>query len=261
MTGAELGERIVAKGFAPSRYILDINGSLAVPHTMTLPAPWNLPSRLFRSPIEVQHGRTGACRIGLMHPLLIDHPYVQIVEEALGEAIDPDGVRNDYGVSNARTARWWHAVDLVTAGLWRELIETRAFTTDQDIVGTVSYGLAYSQHDAAQRHGYISTGEARVMLAAIDSDEPLNPSAVLAAFSAPSACRQDSGKEHWPINGPTGVDAATGAWGRVFGIEAGWFSHDRAGFLAWTQHGRDRYAAGNADTFTESRTGQEAFAF
>ena len=252
----------MAKGFAPSRYILDINGSLAVPHTMILHAPWNLPSRLFRSPIEVQHGRDGACRLGLMHPLLIDHPYVRIVEEALGEAIDPDGARNDYGVSNASTARWWHAVDLVTAGLWRELIETRAFTTDRDIAGAVSYGLAYSHHDAAQRHGYISTDEAP-RYAGRDRQRRTAGciSAVLAAFSAPSACRQDSGKDHWPINGPTGVDAATGAWGRVFGIEAGWFSHDRAGFLAWTQHGRDRYAAGNADTFTESKTGQEAFAF
>lgn len=198
----ELGERIVAKGFAPSRYTLDINGSLSVPHTMELPAPWNLPSRLFRFPVEVQSGDDGAQRIGLMHPLLADHPFVQMVEAELSVALDPNGAPNAYGVSHTRTGLWWHAVDLVSAGLWRELIETRRFTTDRDIAHAVTYGLNYSQHDAAKRHGHISTGDARAMLAAIGSEEPTDAGAILAAFGTPSLCRQDSGTEHWPINGP-----------------------------------------------------------
>ena len=73
--GDTLGELLVAKGFAPNLVVLDINRALDVPHGFTLPAPWNLPSRLFRFPIE-------ACppdgdqprKIGLRHPLLADHP-------------------------------------------------------------------------------------------------------------------------------------------------------------------------------------------
>ncbi|MGV1793626.1 hypothetical protein [Rhizobium sp. A37_96] len=48
-----LGARIVEKGFAPNLALLDINNSLSVPHGFELHEPWNLPSRLFRFPIEV----------------------------------------------------------------------------------------------------------------------------------------------------------------------------------------------------------------
>jgi len=46
----------------------------------------------------------------------------------------------------------------------------------------------------------------------------------------------------------------------IHGIEDGWFAHDRSGFLHWTEQGRERYAAGDADIFTTA-TGQGAFAF
>lgn len=45
-----LGVALVEKGFAPSLALLDINNSLSVPHGFDLPAPWNLPSRMFRFP-------------------------------------------------------------------------------------------------------------------------------------------------------------------------------------------------------------------
>lgn len=41
------------------------------------------------------------------------------------------------------------------------------------------------------------------------------------------------------------LGAETVAWGMIFGIEDGWFRHDRAGFFQWSDLGRERYAAGD----------------
>jgi hypothetical protein len=79
------------------------------------------------------------------------------------------------------------------------------------------------------------------------------------AFSTPCACKPDTGTVHWPIN-HFGLPANDVAWALIHGIEDGWFAHDRSGFLHWTGQGRDRHAAGEADTFTTT-TGQGAFAF
>jgi hypothetical protein len=73
-------------------------------------------------------------------------------------------------------------------------------------------------------------------------------------------CRQDSGSEFWPINIGPGIVAEEQAWAVIHGIEDGWFAHDRAGFLQWTQLGRDRFTAGPATSYTEA-SGQAAFAF
>ena len=117
-----LATQIVERGLAASTYLLDINRSLTVPHDFPLPYPWNLPSRLFRFPIEVSAAESdSARRIGLMHPHLADHPFVQHVEATLGITLAPDGAPNAYGISNARTGLWWHAVDLVSAGHWRAM--------------------------------------------------------------------------------------------------------------------------------------------
>ncbi len=257
----ELGELLIGKGFVPNDFVLDLNHSLTVPHDMELPAPWNLPSRLFRFPIEVSEARGEGRRIGLMHPLLGEHPFVQRVAAELGAELDPNGAPNAHGVSKQPTGLWWHAVDLISAGKWRELLETRRFTTDHDIAGAVSYGLDYSPHDADSGCGYISTAEARQIMRAINSSEPDDRAAILRSFSRPTVCRQESGKDHWPINSGRTLGAEGRAWGRILGIEAGWFKHDRAGFLTWTEAGRDRYEAGDAVTFTERATGQVAFAF
>ena len=249
---------IVERGLAASPYLLDINRSLSVPHNFPLPRPWNLPSRLFRFPIEVSAGHGEAPRrMGLMHPLLADHPFVRHVEEVLGIALAPGGAPNAYGVSNARTGLWWHAVDLVSAGHWLALLETRRFTTDEDIARALAYGLSYSAQDG-KRQGYLSVSEARAVLAAIDAAEPADRCGLL-AFSRPSPCQPGNGPAHWPINHPA-LAANAVAWALIHGIESRWFAHDRAGFLHWTEAGRERFAAGDASTFISS-SGQGAFAF
>lgn len=253
-----LATQIVERGLAASTFLLDINRSLAVPHDFPLHYPWNLPSRLFQFPIEVSAAAgDGTRRIGLMHPLLAAHPFVQHVEAALGLALDTHGAPNGYGVSKARTGQWWHAVDLVSAGQWRALLDTREYTTAEDIARAVAYGLTYSRHDGKPT-GYLTALEARAILGAIDAHEPASRSGML-AFSAPCACKPDTGAVHWPVNHPA-LPANEVAWAMIHGIEDGWCVHDRSGFLHWTEKGRERCAAGEADTFTTA-TGQGAFAF
>ena len=258
--GDTLGELLVAKGFASNLVVLDINRALDVPPGFTLPAPWNLPSRLFRFPIE-------ACppdgdqprKIGLRHPLLADHPYVRHVEALLGFEIDRHGAPNRYGHSTAPDARWWHAVDLISAGKWRELLETQDFTDPGCIMWAVAYGCRYSHHEDKKAAGYMTTAEARTIMREIGATEPEDRSAIMRLFSEPKICRQDNASEHWPIN--HGRQCAEDvAWGFIIGIEDGWFKHDRSGYLQWSQLGRDRYAAGDSVSFTES-SGQNAFAF
>ena len=88
-TDDTLGITLVEKGLAPNLGLLDINNSLSVPHGFDLPEPWNLPSRMFRFPVEVASpDKDQPRRIGLRHPLLADHPYVRHLEKLLGFEID-----------------------------------------------------------------------------------------------------------------------------------------------------------------------------
>src|SRR3546814_3272019 len=51
----QLGDQIIAAGFAPNGFVLDINEALDVPRDFPLSAPWNLPSRLFQFPRSEEH--------------------------------------------------------------------------------------------------------------------------------------------------------------------------------------------------------------
>lgn len=256
----ELGQQIIAAGFAANDYLLDINGALNVPRGFTLPAPWNLPSRLFQFPIEVIRAEQGEPRkIGLRHPLLAAHPFVQHVESVLGIEIAREGVTNRYGYSNRSHSLWHHAVDLISAGKWRELLDTQEFTEPSNIFNAIAYSCRYSHHADKKGSGYINTAEARQIMREMGATEPTDRAELIRCFSAPFPCEQERGTVHWPIN-VYGLCAEDKAWGFIIGIEDGWFTHDRAGFLQWSQQGRDRYAAGEGDTFTEE-SGQAAFAF
>lgn len=257
----ELGALIVEKGFAPSLGVLDMNHSLSVERNRDLPAPWNLPSRLFQFPIEVRAPDGDQPRkLGLRHPDLAAHPFVQHVEAELGITLDPNGAPNRHGYSSAETAQYHHAVDLISAGMWRELIETLDFTTPGAAFQAITYGLRYGNDaDHRKRAGYISTVEARAIMEELGASEPDDRRAAILNFSAPMPCNPDGKSEHWPINGRTsnGEDAA---WAFIHGVEDGWFELDRSLHLQWSELGRSRYAAGEETTFTEV-SGQAAFAF
>lgn len=252
----ELGERLIAAGLEHNEFLLDLNRSLSVPHDWKLPAPWNLPSRLFRFPIEVSENLEGGRRIGLIHPALVDHPYVQHVSQVLGMEIPAEGAPNRHGYSKQALGLWWHAVDLIPSGHWREALETRHFTTDEDILRAVTFGLSCGRENGRN----LTTSEARQIFLALGQECPSDPREILCGFMRPSPVIADDKVERWPVN--TGrAEAGETAWAMVVGIETGWFAKDRSGHLEWTRLGRDRHQAGPATTFIEQSSGQGAFAF
>lgn len=242
--GDAITEALVKHGLAASEYVLDLNDALHAPYDMVLPAPWSLPSRLFRSPIETCRPAPGQTRrLGLLHPELAEHPFVRRVEATLGIAIDPHGAPNEHGYSKVALAGWWHAVDLVAAGRWPDLLETARFTTPEHIMHAVAYGLSYSPHDAKRKRGHLSTSEARAIMAHLRSVPPVELLPPRAAFDRPSPCKQDKGNVHWPINTLPRLTHEEAAWAFVAAVEDGTLTYGRAGFLQWSERGRARYGA------------------
>lgn len=236
---------LLEHGFVHSEYVLDLNDGLHVPYDMALPAPWSLPSRMFRFPIETWEPPPGQPRrLGLLHPRLAGHPFVRRVEGALGIAIERDGAPNEHGYSKAPLALWWHAVDLVTSGHWRDLLATADFTTPGDIMRAVAHGLAYSPHDARKRkQGHLSTSEAREIMAYLGRAPPAEPPAPWQAFDQPRPCKQEKGPDHWPINAVRGLTPEAEAWATIAAVEDGTFAYDRSGYLQWSERGRARHGA------------------
>lgn len=159
-----------------------------------------------------------------------------------------------------RQAVWRYTISFITDGRWQELPDHLDETTPDHVMGAMCYGLDYSPHNVKNPKGYLSTDDARRLMNAVGAWEPNDRKAVMRTMLPPSPCRQESGKVHWPVNCHYATDPEDRAWGRIFGIEAGWLAYDRAGFLGWTEQGRARYAAGDNQTFTEAG-GQVAFAF
>jgi hypothetical protein len=238
----ELGEQLLAQGLAPSAYVLDLNRTISPPHDFELAAPWNLPSRMFRHPIETnaasvdRDGTVHPRTIGLMHPLLAQHPWVIEAEKRLGIKLDHNGAPNPYGYTNTRNALWWHSVDLISAGMWRELLDTRQFTTDDDIVGAVAYGLDYGPHDGRKAgRAHLTVAEAQQILKAIGAAMPKDGSVIEALRGVQlSEFKGENGKPQRAINWPHDSSRLARTWARVAGIERGWFKTDRGGFLKWT---------------------------
>ena len=186
---------------------------------------------------------------------------MQQVAATLGVQPNPQGAPNEHGHSERHTGKWWHAVDLVSSGHWRELLETAAFTTPRDITNAIGYGLTYSHHHGKREgRAYLTTVEAREIMREIDSPEPTDRVEALRTFSAPSPCKQDSGKVTWPVNSSLQTKTAAWAWSLVLCVEAGWFGYDRAGFLGWTEAGRNRFECLDSISYVEI-SGQSAFAF
>ena len=238
----ELGDALVAHGFASHRSVLNINGTLSVPDGFDMPPPWNLPSRMFRFPVEVRPpSRANPRIIGLMHPLLADHPFVLKVEATLGIELNRAGAPNEFGYSKTRLATYWHAVDLVSVGRWQTMLDTRRFTTSCDMVMAVSYGLRYCGTRRRRHSPHLTSHDARQVMAAVGAPQPNDWRSLLSVFLTPASVTSEE-TTRWPIN-CLGSEAAAAAWGMIVGVEEGWFSYSRNGFLEWTQAGRDRHLA------------------
>jgi len=245
-----IGDKIVSAGFASTAQLLDQNGSLQVPRTWDLPHPWNLPSRLFRFPIEVSKSTDGERRIGVRHPALKQHPFVKHVSETLQVEISDRGAPNPYGYSTCEKAGWWHCVDLMTKTHWKDLLATRHFTTDENIAGAVDFALTYRE---------ITVAIARKVMAELKISSPADAATLLCKLQSPSE-QNCEGRISWPVNSGR-TTRAERAWAKILGLEAGWLKHDSSGHIGWTELGRARYAQGPTAVFVETANGQGAFAF
>ena len=157
-------------------------------------------------------------------------------------------------------AAWRFAVDCVMQGRCAALADADHLEP-RLVFQALNYGLSYSRHDDPKGSGYITTAEARTVMEAWDSAAPAEAGPILTGFMRPMSVKPEGRAVHWPINRGHDQTAELAAWGLILGIERGWFSYDRAGFLQWSQAGRDRYAAGDAAVVVDSITGQSAFAF
>lgn len=250
----ELGDRLIAAGLINSTYTLDINRTLTTPYEMDLEGVWSLPSRLFRFPIEVSDfDADGPRRMGLMHPLLADHPFVVQVSEAMGEVLMAGGAPNRFGYTKTDSATWWHAVDLMNTRHWRDLLATREFTSDEAILQAVAFSVSHCGDDA------IDTKIARQVLAALGVAEPTDGLALLCKLDRPTGLTGEDNVVRYPVN-TGGQDGADLAWCMVLGLERGWLKY-RGRFIEWSETGRERYAAGPGALFVEATNGQGAFAF
>lgn len=244
-------EQLVALGLVPNSYHLDLNRGLTVPAEFRVSAPWNLPSRLFQFPIEVgELDCNGQRRIGLMHPEMRTHPYIRHVEDLMGLSISEVGAPNLAGYSKSRIATWWHAVDLMSEQHWKDLLETRQFTTDDDIIRAVELALSGNR---------ITPLTARSVMRAVGVETSEDALALLCKFAEPQEVVCD-GVTSWPVNRGSGSPQDR-AWGIILAIEAGWLKFRACGFIGWSELGRSRYAQGPGAVFVETPSGQGAFAF
>jgi len=222
------GDSLVSLGLVENTYLLDINRSVRATCDIEFVSPWNLPSRLFQYPVEVTGlNRQGIRRVLLRHPLLLDHPFVaRMIDDGVAVEIDASDP-----VSSNRNGIWWHAVDLCTKEHWRDLLDTRRFTTDSDIMGAVTFGLDYAA---------IDTAIARTILAEVNSPEPEDRSmALLSGDGMRPTAREKGGMTpgFWIIQ-----DKGLAAWARVHAIEDGWVKH-KGGHLYLTPQGIARRTA------------------
>lgn len=236
---------LLRSGLVRARYTFTGETSLQVPTDMVLLAPWNLPSRMFRFPIEMtrpegDHPR----RFGLMHLLLGDHPFVRRVESVLGITLDPAGAPNQHGYSKSRLALWWHAADLIRDGLWERLLDTREFSNTDNIVRAVEFGLHYHNKDKTEgKRRNLTTQDARRILQILGVAEPSPRPLLKDVFSAPSAIAEDKKTTRWAINHSFRATSEQLTWGTIHALETGTFKHDKGGYLQWSERGRTRYGA------------------
>lgn len=194
--------------------------------------PWRLPSRLFQFPMHYRRREGGPGNVYISHPLLVDHPLVKRVCEAAGTepVYDEEG---DFSFETTN-GQWHHAIDLMTAGHWRSLLNTRQFTTGKAILSALALKLTYSDNKVPE----MSVSDGRRLLAEMGVLEPPLRTG-WAAFSQPHENNYE-GQKSVPINANLD-DKGAEAWAIIHGIEDGVFKFNRGVFLNWTPAGMLRW--------------------
>ncbi|WP_080580050.1 MT-A70 family methyltransferase [Sinorhizobium fredii] len=208
-----LADALVATGLAPSKYILHLNRGL------TNPAALDLPSRLFRFPVEFMDAERGGgeSRLLLRHPLVWQ---VLQVTDFLADIEQKIGVRpvweplDEFGRDFGEKWRWYHAVDLCNDKHWQGLLKTARFTDREKIFSAVKLGLEGKS---------LSLKNARSVMAELESVEPeIAASAEIMLGKALMPYQHDKGK----LISPNISDRnETGAWLVIHGLEDGFFNY------------------------------------
>lgn len=97
------------------------------------------------------------------------------------------------------------------------------------------------------------------MLANVGAARPKAEAALIFNASEPFPAYMECGAVLWHVRVP--VEPTTAFFVKVVGLERGWFTYDRNGFLVWTDYGRTIRASDPASGIMEEADGQLGLAF
>lgn len=220
--------KLVTTGLVGNPGLFKMRGEIQAPAAFCDGWPWNLPSRVFQNPILADSDK-GECHLYLAHPRLADHPFVHYAEMVLGREIPRTS--GDAVHTRLRGARWFHALDMIKAGNWQDLLKTGAFTDRGLIFRAVHVALLREADDVA-----FDAGDAHGLLLAMNSAEPEDRDGLVRmVFCGP---REDGAT----VVIRSAIEEETRAWAAVTAIEDGWMTTGVDGVARWTLGATKRFA-------------------
>jgi len=134
---------------------------------------------------------------------------------------------------------------------WKELIDTRRFTTDNDILAAVAFKLQWGVYGEEKKTPISKhIADMRWVLAQLGSQEPAyTPQEIVKVFDRPSPITTDHNtgkpcKAYYNVNkrfGGLKTEPEAHAWGLIHAYEHGWI--DRKIFPRWTEKGVSEFYA------------------
>lgn len=218
-----IADALVAAGITPSGWHMSTYGG---PSDYDVPAP----SRLYQFPLEYfPPDREGVEGIYLLHPGLSELPIVKRVSDVIGFDV-PYRETDEYGRPFGNLGQWWHAVDLMTEKHHQHLLDTRNFTTREDILNAVVFALEY---------GNIKVPTARRVMVEMGQPEPTDRSRARLVGDGMWPSLITMGSSGKAIKSPTdyalNVKRCDDAgWMLIHGLEDGWLHRPRSGHLSLT---------------------------
>lgn len=222
---------IIGAGFAHNEHLLDLNGCLEDP------APRYPASRMFKWPITVDPYED---RLTVCHLAMATEPFAVHVLATLRHPIEVEP--NPRGCQGS----WQHGGDLANDKHFRDLLATRDLVDDRVIMRGVTHGVMGNS---------LSTANARIILAAIEVEEPADRSAsalssrggfIRPAFIDDGAVsgKGKACKGKWAVNLWSNKHPRAEPWAAIHGVEDGWFRKDKYGYHYMSIAGMVRHTGG-----------------